>query len=145
LTLVKAGAVPVPHGATIILSREAHVAVHRIDRRGWQAFLDTFTCALVGKRAGIEVASLDLGDQIAAEWLPLLGISYDRKNDMVVIALDGIDHMIRAPREIYADYMAGALIALEIVDGKNRHQIVRFKDPLALPAPADAQQSSRPS
>jgi hypothetical protein len=140
LTLVKARAAPVPHSATIILTKEVQVAVHRIDRRGWQAFLDTFTRALVGKRAEIEVVSLDLGDQIAAEWLPLLGISYDQKNDMVVIALDGVDHMIRSPREIHADNVAGALIALEIVDGENRHQIIRFKEPLALPAPATAGQ-----
>ena len=29
--------------------------------------------ALLGKRAEIEVASLDLGDQIAVEWIPMLG------------------------------------------------------------------------
>jgi hypothetical protein len=32
---------------------------------------------LVGAQAEIEVASLDLGDQIEAEWLPLLGITYE--------------------------------------------------------------------
>jgi hypothetical protein len=104
------------------------MAFYRIDRRGWQAFCDTFSHALVGKRAEIEVASLDLGDQIVAEWLPLRGISYDRKDDVVVIALDGVDHMIRSPREFHADY---------VVDDEDRRQIIRFADPLALPAPAD--------
>jgi len=118
---------------------------YRIDRRGWQAFFDTFSRALVGKRAEIEVASLDLGDQIVAEWLPLLGISYDRNDDVVVIALDGVDHMIRSPREFHADYVAGTLVVIEVVDEEGRRQIVRFADPLALPAPADPQQPSRPS
>jgi len=113
------------------------MAFYRIDRRGWQAFCDTFSHALVGKRAEIEVASLDLGDQIVAEWLPLRGISYDRKDDVVVIALDGVDHMIRSPREFHADYVADTLLALEIVDDEDRRQIIRFADPLALPAPAD--------
>ena|ERR1700754_2029170 len=121
------------------------MAFQRIDRRGWQAFFDTFTRALVGKRAEIEVASLDLGDQIVAKWQPLLGISLDRKNDMVVIALDGVDHMVRSPREIHADYIADALIALEIVDGEDRHQIVRFADPIALPAPAAARHTGAAS
>ena len=33
--------------------------------------------ALLGKWAEIEVASLDLEDQIVAEWVPLLGITYE--------------------------------------------------------------------
>ncbi len=49
----------------------------------------------------MEVASLKLGDRIEAEWLPLLGISYDPKNDLIDIALEGVDHMIHHPREIY--------------------------------------------
>lgn len=30
-----------------------------------------------------------------------------RKNDLVEIVLNGVDHMIRASREIHADYVAG--------------------------------------
>lgn len=114
------------------------MAFHRIDRRGWQAFFNMFTRGLVGKRAEIEVASLDLGDQVVAEWLPLLGISYEPKSDVVAIALEGVDHLIRSPREIHADYVTDSLIALQIVDREDRQQIVRFADPIALPAPADA-------
>src|ERR1700716_2179183 len=32
---------------------------------------------LPAKQAEIEVASLKLGDQVEAEWLPLLGLAYD--------------------------------------------------------------------
>jgi Family of unknown function (DUF5335) len=39
-------------------------------------------------RAEIEVASLALGDQVEAEWLPLLGIAYDPKDDLVQVALE---------------------------------------------------------
>jgi hypothetical protein len=42
-----------------------------------------------------------LGDHTQAEWLPLLGISYGPRDDVVDIALDGLDHMIRQPREIH--------------------------------------------
>jgi hypothetical protein len=45
------------------------------------------------------VASLDLGHQTQADWLPLLGISYDPRDDVVDIALDGLDHMIHKLRE----------------------------------------------
>lgn len=47
----------------------------------------------MGKQAEIEVALLDIGDQIEAEWVPLLGITYDPKDDPVVVLLDGLDHL----------------------------------------------------
>ena len=51
------------------LSEEVHMTFYRIDRLGWQAFFSAFTRGLIGKRAGIDVASRDLGDQVLAEWL----------------------------------------------------------------------------
>lgn len=66
----------------------------------WEILPDLLSKSLIGKRAEVGVAALELGDQIAAEWLPLLGITYDQKNDLVEVALDGFDHLIRGPREI---------------------------------------------
>jgi hypothetical protein len=43
----------------------------------WRTFFDRMSNALLGKWAEIEVASLDLGDQIVVEWIPLLGITYE--------------------------------------------------------------------
>jgi len=109
----------------------------QIDRNQWAPFLDGITNSLLGKQAEIEVVSLDLGDQIEAEWAPLIGITYDRKDDLIEIALDELDHLIRSPRELFIDYGVGDLVAaIEIVDADGNRQIVRFKDPLALPAPA---------
>jgi hypothetical protein len=64
---------------------------------------DRVTKMLEGKRAEIEVVSLRLGDQVEAEWLPLLGIAYDPNDDIVEIALEGLDHLIPNPREIYVE------------------------------------------
>ena len=114
------------------------MAAEQIERARWGAFLDTLTEILVGKQAEIEVAALDLGDQIEAEWAPLIGISYDRKDDLVEIALDELDHLIRAPRSIFVDQDPGGIVAIEITDGDGRQHIARFKDPLALPAPQSA-------
>ena len=114
------------------------MAATEIDRSNWAPFLDTITNSLIGKRAEIEVVSLDLGDQIEAEWTPLIGITYDRKDDLIEIALDELDHMVRSPRQLFVDYGIGDIVAaIEIVDGEGTRQIVKFKDPLALPAPAE--------
>lgn len=112
------------------------MAATEIDRSNWAPFLDTVTNSLIGKQAEIEVVSLDLGDQIEAEWTPLIGITYDRKDDLIEIALDELDHLVRSPRQLFVDYAVGGIVAaIEIIDGDGNRQIVKFKDPLALPAP----------
>jgi hypothetical protein len=114
------------------------MAAAEIDRSRWAPFLDTVTSSLVGKQAEIEVVSLNLGDQIEAEWTPLIGITYDRKDDLIEIALDELDHLIRAPRQLFIDYAVGEIVAaIEIVDADGNRQIIKFKDALALPAPAE--------
>jgi len=111
------------------------MTIRKLEKREWKPFLDLVSQILEAKEAEIEVASLDLGDQVQAEWLPLLGISYDPNDDLVEVALDGLDHMIPHPREIYLDNGAGALTSIEIVDSAGVKQIVKLKDQLALPPP----------
>jgi hypothetical protein len=107
----------------------------QIEKSKWQAFFDRLSRGLVGMRAEIEVASLALGDQIEAEWLPLLGITYDSKNDLLEIALEGLDHLIKHPKEVWADAGIGALLNFEVIDGEGVSQIIQLREPLMLPAP----------
>ena len=112
------------------------MASEQIDRARWAPFFDSVTKTLIGKQAMIEVASLDLGDQIEAQWAPLIGITYDDKGNLIEIALEGLDHLIRSPREVFADAGALGVVAITIADGDGKQQIVRLKDPLSLPAPS---------
>lgn len=111
------------------------MAAEQIERTRWAPFFDIMTKSLTAKQAEIEVASLDLGDQIEAEWAPLIGITYDKKDDLIEIGLEKLDHLIRSPREIFVDFDVGGLLAIEIVDADGAQQIVKLKDPLALPPP----------
>jgi hypothetical protein len=111
------------------------MTIRRLEKPEWRPFFDTMSKILEAKVAEVEVASLDLGDQTQAEWLPLIGVTYDPRDDAVEIALDGLDHMIRKPREIYLDDGAAGLTSLEIVDADGVRQIVKLKDQLMLPAP----------
>jgi len=92
--------------------------------------------ALLGKWAEVEVASLDLGDQIVAEWIPLLGITYDSRDDLLDVALDRANHLIRRPREIIVEETAAGLTSVAVVDADGVRQMVKLKQPLMLPAPA---------
>jgi uncharacterized protein DUF5335 len=112
------------------------MAVRKLDKKEWRAFLDGASRVLQGERAEIEVLSLALGDQLAAEWLPLLGMTYEPKEDILEIALDGVDHMIGKPREICVDEGVAGMISVEIVDAEGVRQIVKLREPLMLPAPA---------
>src|SRR5271166_431708 len=111
------------------------MTIRKLEKPEWRPFLDVMSKLLAAKEAEVEVASLNLGDQTEAEWLPLLGISYDPRDDVVDIALEGVDHIIHKPREIYLDNGAGELTSLEIIDADGVRQIVKLKDRLMLPAP----------
>ena len=104
----------------------------KLDKGEWKPFFDRITKHLEDAEAEIEVMSLALGDQIEAEWLPLFGITYEPRADMLEIALENLDHMIAKPREIYAEEQGDTLVNIEVVDDGGVRQIVRFREKLAL-------------
>jgi len=109
------------------------MAILRLEKATWQPYFDQISNTLVGKQAEIEVASLALGDQVDAEWVPLLGIAYDSGHDLVAIRLEGVDHMIRKPRDIYVDHGPLGLSSMEVIDADDVRQIMKLRDPLLLP------------
>jgi hypothetical protein len=109
--------------------------MHTVPRSEWRQFFDRMSTALTrGKWAEIEVASLETGDQIIAEWIPMIGVTYDSRDDLVDVALDRTDHLIFHPDAILVeeDTEGVTSIAVSAVDG-TKH-IVRLKQPLMLPA-----------
>jgi hypothetical protein len=64
----------------------------------------------------------------------LIGLVYDPKDDIVEVAIEGLDHMIHKPRELYVEDEGGQLSSLEVVDADGGRQIIKLKDMLALPA-----------
>ena len=111
------------------------MTIRKLDKQEWKPFFDGVSKVLGAKQAEIEVLSLDLGDQVEAEWLPLMGLTYDPKNDLLDVALEGLDHMIRKPREIYVEDGGVGLASLAVVDAEGARQVVKLRDPMALPAP----------
>jgi hypothetical protein len=111
------------------------MTIQKLEKPKWRPYLDAVSKLLEAKVAEIEVASLKLGDQVQAEWLPLIGITYDPNDDIVEVALEGIDHMIPKPREIYLDIGSGILSSIEVVDADGVRQIIKLKDELLLPPP----------
>ena len=112
------------------------MASRALPKEEWQTYCDRISKGLAGQRAHIEVAGLALGDQVAAKWLPLFGITYDAKDDLLEIAMEGLDHLIHKPREITVDDGPSGLGSMEIADSDRRRQIVKLMEPLLLPLPS---------
>jgi hypothetical protein len=114
------------------------MGLQRFDRSKLIGVCTAISSTLLGKRAEIEVVSPSDGILIAARWRPLIGIVYDPAKDALRIMLDGSDHLIFHPRELYLDFGNGGLQNLGILDRENAWQIVLLRDPLMLPGPTVA-------
>jgi hypothetical protein len=111
------------------------MTIRQLPKSQWQAYFDRVSKGLQTRTAQIEVAALSLGSQVAAKWTPLIGITYDPKDDILEVALESLDHLVHSPRTVSIDESAMGLSSLEVIDGEGRQQIIRLKEPLTLPAP----------
>ncbi|MET1115219.1 MAG: DUF5335 domain-containing protein [Comamonas sp.] len=110
------------------------MATVKIDKATWQKTFDQMSKSLlVGKQVEIEVTGLNVGDQIEQEWIQLLGITYDPKDDLIEILVEGLDHLIHKPREVWVDHGAIGLVSMEVVNDDDVRQIIRLREPLMLP------------
>ena len=99
----------------------------------WSSFLDRFDKGLADTQAEIEVASLNLGDQIQAEWVPLIGIVYDPKDDIVEVAVENLDHIIRQPRDMSRTRTVNCRV-LAVIDGEGVRHVVDFRQAVNIPS-----------
>jgi hypothetical protein len=104
------------------------MTVSKIEKPAWRDYFNEISKTLVGQDAEIEVNSLTAGQQMESKWASFLGIVYEPKSDMIEIVLDGLDHMIHHPREVYADNDAEHLTSLEVVDQDDVRQIIRLRE-----------------
>ena len=112
--------------------------IRRLRKPEWRSYLDRIARALLGKRVAIEIRSPEFSNEVQAEWLPLLGISYDPKKDILEVAVTGLRHMIRKPQHLIVEENGGELVTLEIIDRDGMSQIVRLREEPARPAAAAA-------
>ncbi len=106
----------------------------KLAKNQWEDYFNRMSKLLEGKRASIEIASLDIGDQTQADKIVLYGIGYDPKDDLVEVALEGLDHLINNPRDIEIVQGNNGIETIGITDEDGRQQIVRLTEPLMLPA-----------
>ena len=104
-----------------------------IDKATWAAFCERLSPALAEKQAKIQVESLAVGDQVAADWKPIIGISYDEKDDVFSVAVPGLDHVIRGPTSLDVRRSGTAVESLAVRDGQDALHVIQFRDLVHLP------------
>ena len=82
------------------------MATYKLEPAVWQQYFDRVSKHLVASRAEIRVSGLDLGSQIAADDLPLEGMSYDPHDRELLISSHDFEQHIVA-REIFVDEELG--------------------------------------
>jgi hypothetical protein len=95
---------------------------------------DRITEGLAKQPVDVDVASLQVGNHSDAEWVPLLRLSYDPRDDRVAVVVEGVDISISRPREFYFDGDGEVWGALDIIDAEGAPHIVQLKEPAPLPA-----------
>jgi hypothetical protein len=105
---------------------EKGMATIRLDEEEWHRYFDNAADALQGRKATVEVVAADVGAQFAAENLGIVGITYDPKGRLLEVALDGMDHLIRNPQEIYVEETPHGIATFEAIDAEGRKHIVQI-------------------
>jgi hypothetical protein len=111
------------------------MAIRELLKPNWTAYVDEFSKNPEFRQAELEVYSLNLGDQVEAEWARIDGITYHRKDDLIEISLDKLQHVIRQPKSFFVDEANGMLMRLEIIDAAGVQHIVQLRRPLKLASP----------
>src|SRR6187200_2292870 len=111
-----------------------------IPREAWQQHFDTLAKVLPTVQATVEVVGRDLGDQFVAEKALLAGISYDHKDDVLVIGLDtpgglpeDVEHFVHQPQRVMVTGLEDGSTVIDVDDSDGHQTIVRYAEVPALP------------
>jgi hypothetical protein len=103
-----------------------------LDKSEWRDELIKLWRKLDGKDIQIEVEALNLGDQVEAEYVPLKGLSYDPKDDVVQVWVGALEHMINKPQKIMLAVEKGRLLAVEITDADGEQHLIKPQEAVLI-------------
>ena len=99
------------------------VVISPEQRSEWTRLTDRLSAEYAGYEVTVEVVDPELGDNPMVERLPFDNVTYDDKDDVLVVAVGGKDqrypvvlrHLVHHPRELVVDQMAQGA-ALKVTD-----------------------------
>jgi hypothetical protein len=118
------------------------ITSQEIPRERWRPYFDELTCVLGTLEATVEVIGRDVGDQIADERQVLTDITYDNRDDALIVGLEvpdsdvsRVEHVIEHPqRVLVATGEPPPLeVTFDIEDGDQQRWLIHLERPPALP------------
>lgn len=105
--------------------------IRELKRDEWRTYFDDFSRDLIKEKrtdyAEIRVLSTEDGAQPETSWVPLSGLTYDHRDDLLEVQVKGLDHLIFHPSQIYVDETSGTLGSLEIIQADGTKQIIELR------------------
>lgn len=108
------------------------MAIKKIERDKWRSYFDGFSKKyLMDKEPEyieIRVLNNEIGDQTETHWMPLKGLSYDDRGDLLEIQVDGLNRMINHPQEIFIDEeKSGWILSMEVIEKDGTKNIIETR------------------
>jgi len=105
-----------------------------LPRDNWFEYFNGFSKDLAAIDATVEVDGQDLGAQIVAERLVLTGITYDYKDDILVVGLvapdrepgEDIQHIVNSPKRIVLDTTAIVPDTIDVEDAEGHRTLIEL-------------------
>ncbi len=113
--------------------KEVSIMMETIAKSQWKDYLDDLSKAIKDVPVEVEVEALGIFDKKEVEWLPLLGVSYDPKDDVVSILFEKLDHLVEDPQQIAVEKDNGSIKSIEIISGQDAAKnVLKFKVPVKV-------------
>ena len=116
--------------------KDVPVTTKTIDRSHWKTFFDLFSQVYVNpggesQRRAVAALSLPLAARKTlrqVDHVPLIGMSYDTRSDVLDVAVERLDHLIYHPREIRVEEDEECRIrSMQILDEDGSLQRIRVE------------------
>lgn len=107
---------------------EYPMSTRSILKKDWKDYLDNYSKRILSDVVELDVESLDLGDQIEADWVKLEGMTYDPKDDMLCLYTESLRHFIAHPQSIWVIENGSKLSSIQIEDAEGIKHIVNIRD-----------------
>jgi uncharacterized protein DUF5335 len=139
-------------GGTIVTPEnlKGELETKRVPNDQLKTYFDKFTRHFLLRDStnavDVEVLAPDWGDQFAAEGAHLFGITYDPKDNALEFEIEGGDHRVTRPKEVWtAEEFDGFVKAIEIVRDDGTREVARVNRLGVTPASsATTEQPRRP-
>ena len=110
------------------------MASQDIARPSWRAYFDEYSKTLITSEVTLEIAGREVGDQVGAEGAVLTGITYDDRDDILVVGLDTpgaspeeYQHIIDSPQRIEVATTDDGETTFDVLDGEGQQHLIHIR------------------